>query len=83
MTEPTEFDPSALDGLCKVYVRHTDPLASLAANADVALGAGWEFHDVPCGHDMMLEAPGRIADLLAAIAAGAPTASRPVDNSPG
>ena len=78
-TEPAEYDPSALAGLRKVYVRHTEPpLASLAASADVALGAGWEFHDVPCGHDMMLEAPGRIADLLATIAgASAPSGPAP------
>jgi pimeloyl-ACP methyl ester carboxylesterase len=71
VTEPSVYDPSALDALRKVYVRHTEPpLASLEASADVALGAGWEFHDVPCGHDMMLEAPGTVADLLETVAAG-------------
>ena len=82
-TEPTEFDPTALDGLRKVYVRHTaPPLTSLEASAAVALGAGWEFHDVPCGHDMMLEAPGAVARLLGRIA-GASTASGPADSTPG
>ena len=77
VTEPAEFDPTALDRLRKVYVRHTDPpLASLEASAAVALGAGWEFHDVPCGHDMMLEAPGTVADLLEAVVAD-PAASGP------
>ena len=76
MTEPVAFNPSALDGLRKVYVRHTDPpLASLEASAAVALRAGWEFHDVAAGHDMMLEAPGTVAELLVAIAADASTAS--------
>ena len=83
VTEPTEFDPTALDGLRNVYVRHTaPPLASLEASAAVALGAGWEFHDVPYGHDMMLEAPGALAGLLGRIA-GASTASVPADRAAG
>ena len=72
VTEATEFDPTALDRLRKVYVRHTDPpLTSLDASVGVALGAGWEFHDVPCGHDLMLEAPGHVADVLEAVASTA------------
>jgi len=37
---------------------------------------GLEFHDVPCGHDMMLEAPGTVADLLETVVAD-PAASGP------
>ena len=36
---------------------------------------------MPAGHDMMLAAPGTVADLLAAIAAGTSTASGASDPS--
>ena len=67
--EPTEFDPGALGRLRKVYVAHTDPpLPSLGRFAEAARAAGWETHELACGHDMMLAAPGETADLLERIA---------------
>jgi pimeloyl-ACP methyl ester carboxylesterase len=67
--EPTEFDPAPLGRLRKVYVRHTDPeLASLERFADAAGAAGWETHELRCGHDVMLAAPAETADLLERIA---------------
>jgi pimeloyl-ACP methyl ester carboxylesterase len=69
--EPTEFDPAPLGRLRKVYVAHTDPpLPSLGRFAEAARAAGWETHDLPYGHDMMLAAPEATADLLEAIALG-------------
>jgi pimeloyl-ACP methyl ester carboxylesterase len=67
--EATQFDPGPLDRLRKVYVAHTDPpLPSLARFARAAIAAGWETHELACGHDMMLDAPDATADLLERIA---------------
>ena len=69
--EPTDFDPQPLARLRKVYVAHTDPpLQSLQPSFDMAVSSGWEIHEVPCGHDMMLAAPEATAELLERIAAG-------------
>ena len=71
VVEPTVFDPDPLRRLRKVYVRYTDPpLASLERFYAAAVAAGWETHELPCGHDMMLAAPRETADLLERIAAG-------------
>jgi pimeloyl-ACP methyl ester carboxylesterase len=70
--EPTDFDPAALAALRRVYVAHTDPpLPSLQRFYDAAVAAGWETHELRCGHDTMLAAPDATADLLSAIAARA------------
>jgi pimeloyl-ACP methyl ester carboxylesterase len=67
--EPTAFDPAPLTRLRKVYVAHTNPpLPSLGRFAAAALAEGWETHELPYGHDMMLAAPEATADLLEAIA---------------
>ena len=69
--QPFEFDPGPLGRLRKVYVAHTDPpLPSLGRFADAARAAGWETHELPYGHDMMLAAPEATADLLETIAFG-------------
>jgi len=69
LTDPVRFDPGALDLTRKVYVSHTQPpLASLQASSDLAAAGGWETHQLPCGHDLMLEAPQETATLLEAIA---------------
>ncbi len=69
LTDPVRFDPRALDVTRKVYVNHTQPpLASLQASFDLAAAAGWETHQLPYGHDLMLEAPKETATLLEAIA---------------
>ncbi|MBY8885870.1 alpha/beta fold hydrolase [Streptomyces sp. PTM05] len=70
-TDAVHFVPDALDGLRKAYVRHTAPaLDSLAPFHRRAVTDGWETHDLPCGHDTMLAAPRRTADVLGRIAAG-------------
>ncbi len=69
-SEPTDFDPQPLHGIRKVYVNHTDPpLASLRRFYDAAVVAGWETHELNCGHDVMLAAPEQTADLLERLAA--------------
>jgi len=69
LTEPVCFDPAALDRLPKTYVSHTrPPLESLRASLDRAIAGGWQTRELPCGHDLMLAAPGPTADLLATIA---------------
>jgi pimeloyl-ACP methyl ester carboxylesterase len=69
--EPTAFDPGPLGRLRKVYVAHTDPpLASLGRFAEAAVAAGWETHELACGHDMMLAAPDETAALLEHVALG-------------
>jgi pimeloyl-ACP methyl ester carboxylesterase len=69
--EPTEFDPGPLSRVRQVYVSHTDPpLPSLGRFAEAAVAAGWETHELACGHDMMLAAPDETAELLERIASG-------------
>ena len=67
--EPAAFDPGPLGRLRKVYVAHTaPPLPSLQRFAEAAVRAGWETHELACGHDMMLAAPDDTADLLERLA---------------
>ncbi len=50
-------------------MQHTDPpLPSLGRFYDAAVDAGWETHELHCGHDMMLAAPEETAHLLDHIA---------------
>jgi pimeloyl-ACP methyl ester carboxylesterase len=70
-TEATEFDPGPLAGTRKIYVHHTDPpLASLTRFFTAAQRAGWETHQLACGHDVMLTAPEETVTLLELIADG-------------
>lgn len=67
--EPTQFDPAPLERLRRIYVAHSDPpLASLQQSHDRAVAAGWEVHELRCGHDVMLAAPAETAELLERIA---------------
>jgi pimeloyl-ACP methyl ester carboxylesterase len=69
LTDPAQFDPRPLDGIRTVYIRHTrPPLASLQKSVDLAVASGWETRELPCGHDLMLAAPGETAALLDDIA---------------
>jgi pimeloyl-ACP methyl ester carboxylesterase len=69
-TDPVDFDDRALAGLGQVYVRHTSPpLASLALSFDRARDAGWETHELACGHDVMVQMPRETASLLVSIGA--------------
>ena len=68
-TDPVMFDPGVIGRTRKVYINHTQPpLASLQASFDLAVAAGWETHQLPYGHDLMLAAPMETAALLEAIA---------------
>ena len=68
-TDPVEFDPAALDQVRRSYINHTrPPLASLGPSFDYAVAAGWETHELPYGHDLMLAAPGQTAELLDTLA---------------
>ncbi|MEV1050815.1 alpha/beta fold hydrolase [Streptomyces sp. NPDC049887] len=70
-TDPVHFDPGPLDALRKVWVRHTEPfLQNLQPSLDLARSGGWEIRTMPCGHDMMLEAPEATARLLEDVAGG-------------
>jgi pimeloyl-ACP methyl ester carboxylesterase len=72
VTEPVTYDRAALDRMRVSYVRHTSPpLPSLDKSAGRAAAAGWDLHELPSGHDMMLAAPEATATLLARLA-GAP-----------
>jgi pimeloyl-ACP methyl ester carboxylesterase len=67
--EPTVFDEAALAGVDKGYVRHiAPPMPSLDRSHQRAVSDGWECHDVSAGHDMMLEVPELVTDLLVAMA---------------
>ena len=71
-TEPALYDPSNLAALRKVYVDHLRPaLPSLQRFYQAAVAAGWETHQLACGHDMMLTAPDATAALLHSIVDGA------------
>ncbi len=70
-TDVTDFDPGPLDQVRKIYVNHSHPpLASLTRFFTAAQRAGWETHEIACGHDLMLVAPEETADLLDSIAGG-------------
>ena len=71
LTDPADFDERALDAIRKVYVGHTaPPLPSLDMSLGIAVAAGWEIHEVACGHDLMLAAPDETAALLDVISRG-------------
>jgi pimeloyl-ACP methyl ester carboxylesterase len=49
------------------FVRATAyPSASFDASRAVASAAGWTIYDVPCGHDVMLDEPERLVEILLA-----------------
>lgn len=69
-TDPTPYDPTRWDALRKIYVRHTDPvLPSLDLSYSRAVDAGFELHELACGHDMMLADPNGTVAVLEHIAA--------------
>jgi pimeloyl-ACP methyl ester carboxylesterase len=71
LTDPVPFDPAPLARIRQVYVRHTrPPLPSLQGSFGLAVAAGWEIHELTCGHDLMLVAPRETAGLLDGIARG-------------
>lgn len=71
LTDPVQFGPAPLEKVRKVYVSHTrPPLPGLRRSLGLAVAAGWETHELPCGHDLMLAAPRETAGLLAGIARG-------------
>ena len=69
-TDPTRYDSTRWDAVRKVYVRHTDPpLPSLDLSHRRAVEAGFELHELACGHDVMLADPDGTIAVLERIAA--------------
>ncbi len=66
--EPVTVDEAALAALPKTYVLATNPASPMMgypAQADRASAReGWRRRDIDCGHDMMVVAPERTADLI-------------------
>ena len=72
--EPTDYDPAALARLTCTYFWHTDPpLESLRGSRERASERGWPVHEIPYGHDMMLQAPEETARILDRLAGAAPS----------
>ena len=75
-TDPTQYDPSHWRALRKIYVRHTDPpLPSLDLSYQRAVDAGFELHELACGHDVMLADPAGTIAVLELIVVSAPRGS--------
>lgn len=65
------LDGAAGNGLPAAYIICNDPLyRGLAVAHARARQTGWPLHELATGHDAMVIAPARTADLLEAIAAG-------------
>ncbi len=63
--QPVDYDPAPLADLPQAYVRHTQPpLPSLEPSWQAAVLAGWDTHEIACGHAMMITAPRQTARLL-------------------
>jgi len=68
----TFAEPIALSGARervprRSFVRATEyPSVSFDRFRAVAAAAGWTVYDVPCGHDVMLDAPDRLVEILTA-----------------
>lgn len=60
-------------GLPKCYITCTDPYypALASSRARVTPAGGWDMREIKSGHDVMVTAPGEIAELLLEVAAGA------------
>jgi pimeloyl-ACP methyl ester carboxylesterase len=68
-TDATHHDPAGWDAVRKVYVRHTDPpLPSLDLSYQRAVDAGFELHELACGHDVMLADPAGTVAVLCEVA---------------
>jgi len=60
----------AADGLPTTYIICADPIYKpLEASRNWVKAAGWKTVEIQCGHDAMVIAPDRLADLLDADAA--------------
>jgi pimeloyl-ACP methyl ester carboxylesterase len=57
----------------KVYIRASGyPNAPFDAALQKARAQGWHTYEVACGHDVMLDAPERLAEILQSVAAPTP-----------
>jgi pimeloyl-ACP methyl ester carboxylesterase len=53
----------------KVYIRTADyPNAMFDSGLATARAKGWRTYEVPCGHDVMIDSPGRLAEILEEVA---------------
>ncbi|HTY55159.1 MAG TPA: alpha/beta hydrolase [Candidatus Binataceae bacterium] len=68
-TDPIRFEHPAGNGRPVTYIACTDPeYPLLASSRDYAKKqAGWTYEEIGCGHDAMVLAPERLAELLLAI----------------
>ncbi len=49
----------------RTYIRATGfPFLPFDQGLDAAFAKGWDLYEVPCGHDVMLDMPERLADIL-------------------
>jgi pimeloyl-ACP methyl ester carboxylesterase len=68
-TDPTRYDPASWMAIRKAYVRHTNPpLASLDVSYQRAVDAGFDRHELACGHDVMLADPAGTIAVIEQIA---------------
>lgn len=52
----------------KSYIRAAQPSEPFDQSKAKAQNAGWKVYDVPCGHDVMVDMPERLAEILIEVA---------------
>jgi pimeloyl-ACP methyl ester carboxylesterase len=52
----------------KTYIRASQPSEPFDASKAKTKAAGWRIYDVPCGHDVMVDMPERLAEILIEVA---------------
>ncbi|WAU82160.1 alpha/beta fold hydrolase [Streptomyces sp. Qhu-G9] len=67
-TEPLRLTGKA-DQVPGVFVECTDWMRVFTPHAERAAARGWPVHEIATGHEAMVTAPGRLAELLLEIAA--------------
>lgn len=61
-----QLDRPAAEGLRRTYVRCTDPMYGAVEDSArrARSSAGWNYVEIPTGHDAMVTAPAKLASLL-------------------
>jgi len=52
----------------KAYIRASQPSEPFDQSKARTKAAGWRIYDVPCGHDVMVDMPDRLAEILIEVA---------------